>query len=242
MVLKYCNLTLINISMKVGNFVQSIDYFTPWLDNLEFEWGILTELGEKQRYKKGELIFQEGDEISEILIVLVGRVRLFTNTIHGKEKTHLIIGKNGLLGEHFYSGYKKQILNGEAVSDLICRGIPLEKFIDNVENNYKLLNEVLSLSNLKMITIANSSNMDINHGTSLQKIVKILIYLNKVYGVTVGNGYSKISISFTQQEIADLVGVSRVTVSKSLSRLIKNRILYKEKSYYYLNELRMKEL
>lgn len=46
-----------------------------------------------------------------------------------------------------------------------------------------------------------------------------------------------INITFTHQEIGELIGLSRVSVSNILSQMVKQGILKKKEGYYYVKDI-----
>lgn len=70
----------------------------------------------------------------------------------------------------------------------------------------------------------------------MERIAKTLLYLCDTYGVVTSSGI-KLNISFTCNDIADVVNVSRVTVNNTMSAFRRDGIIKKADSRYYIKDL-----
>lgn len=211
-------------------------FASPWLDNLSYNWDIFYKQGIVTHLKKNDYVFHEGDILNSVYVVLKGRIRTYLNTVDGKEKTLMVIGKNGLLGENFIQGYDTYSTSGIAVSNATLLIINKNKFNEIAFSEKQILTQWLQLLSLKMEVLTQSySNLFFNRIE--QRLSRSLIYLAKTYGVIKENNRIKISIQFTHQELADFIGSSRVTISNEISNFRKKGIISKNDGYYYIESM-----
>lgn len=84
-----------NLLTRVA-FLKEVPLFTP-LDE-----GILAYLANEFRarqYRKGEIIFHQGDESGSLYVLVQGKVRVYHISPNGDETTINILTRHGLLGE-----------------------------------------------------------------------------------------------------------------------------------------------
>lgn len=208
---------------------------SPWLDNLPYEWSIYEKHGTKIELDKNSYIFHTGDNLNDVYIVLEGRVRLYLFTEDGKEKTITIIGKNGLLGEYFLVPSHKYNTTAITVSNV--KLLKVNKFIfeEIALTNELIIKQWLEMLSMKLEILTHSS-LNLSFDSSRERIIKTFIHLVTTYGVRENSNYMKITISFTHQELADLIGMSRVTVSNEISKLEQQKLIYKKEQYYYIKD------
>lgn len=207
---------------------------SPWLDKLSFDWGLLKKKGDVKLYKKNDFVFHQQDTLNNIFIIESGRVQLCQTTPDGKEKTIAIIGENGLLGEHLLTKNNYHLTSAISVSDSKLISIKKDTFEEIVMSNQLLTRQWLEMLSLKL-EILTHSTMNLSFESSSKRILRVLIQLVHTYGREIDNGTILITIKFTHQEIADLIGTTRVTVSNYLKKLNNSRFIYKKNGFYYIN-------
>lgn len=213
-----------------------LSIISTWLDNLTFNWDDLLDYGRKINLEKGDNLFYFEETVNNIYIVLSGRIRIYLITSKGKEKTIAVIGRNGLLGEQILQSNNTHITNGSAVTRSILLEIDKNIFMKKVLENELLTKQWLEMLSLKLELLTHVS-IKLTYENSLINIVNAFLELANTYGERQGNGSIKISISFTHQELADLIGSSRVTVSNTIKLLNDSNVIFKRKGYYYINDI-----
>jgi len=79
----------------------------------------LAALGKHQSFKKGVLIFKDGDKGDALYIMLEGRVRAFGSAISGKEITYGYVTAGEYFGELTLDGGNRSA-NVEAIEPSLC--------------------------------------------------------------------------------------------------------------------------
>src|SRR5699024_5048375 len=104
-----------------------------------------------------------------------------------------------------------------------------EKISFSDKNIAKQWLEILSLK-LEILTHA---SLNLSYDSSSERIVRAFVQLATTYGTEQPDGTMKIHITFTHQELADLIGKSRVTVSNEVNKLQQNKTIQKIGRYYH---------
>ena len=66
------------------------------------------------------------------------------------------------------------------------------------------------------------------------RLINLLIRLSRQYGIELDDGSMKINVRLTHQEIANMIGTTRSTVSKTLKTLTDSSLIYQQNKYIYL--------
>lgn len=208
------------------------DKTSPWMENLPYDWTAVASLGQTIHAHKHDTIFHQDQPARHIYVVLSGRIRLFLTSPAGDEKAIAIIGKNGLLGECGLFDHPTYNNGAIAASKATLLKIPVERFKEAFFATLSLAHQVLRFLDGKNRILA-SHTLQLSFYSATQRICFTLLQLGRTYGKTV-DGRRIITVRFTHQELANVVGTSRVTVANTMKVLERNRILSKEGGMYVI--------
>lgn len=190
----------------------------PFFDGLlpEEKLGLLRFV-RKKLLKKGEILYYDGNPVESVYLVKEGRVKLSKCFRDGKEVIIGFRGTDEILGEEAL--FKDYEHNSTAVITedsfiCVCRKKDFEKVI---KENPKLAIKIIKNLGQKLqdntIKISNMVTRNVR-----ERVRFLLSQLAREYGIKTNKGLL-IDLKLTHQEIADLVGASRVMVSRVLSEL-----------------------
>ena len=205
-----------------------MQYQLPIFENLCPSWEKILPLGTRSYFPKGSKIFDLDDIIFGVFFIKEGSIEINLFTIQGPEKVLFIVGKHCIFGEVscFMDGdsgeasarartdcelyfFKKEIIEG-----VIARQYP-ELLIELVTSlAYKI----------RMYTVLLKDDLISNQ---FVRVCKMLVYLLRYKEVNILPGQEMVTIQpdITQNDMARLMGVHRVTVTKAVSRLKKLGII-----------------
>jgi CRP/FNR family transcriptional regulator len=167
-------------------------------------------------YLKNETLFQEGSKAERLYMVLQGQIKICKFSKQGKEYILDILTKYQLFGEvPMFSGtiYPAHAI---AVTDAIVFSLDREKLINLIKQNPQVALNFLALQAARLREFNNKIEQ-----LSLQKVEQNLIdYLQNKKRIEL----------LSMQNLANSLGVSRETLSRTISQLIKSGKLKKENS------------
>ena len=191
---------------------------SPWLDPLAFDWRPLRPHATEIQVRKHQVIHHQGEPARHVFVVRAGRVRLFLCSPDGRDKALAILGRNGLLGEFTADERRRHELAAVAVTPVRLWRLDAGRFLDLTGADAGLRRQVLEFMSLQVRLLATQSYL-LAYASPLQRICSAFLHLGFTYGRPLPGGAVEITVPFTQQELAELVGVSRVTVALNLGRL-----------------------
>ncbi|GAB6040484.1 Crp/Fnr family transcriptional regulator [Endothiovibrio diazotrophicus] len=177
----------------------------------------LMVLGRPRAFNKGEQIFRAGDGCTNLYLLMHGKVKIYKLSPTGRELTLWYCFPGEVFGLAEMTGAGRRQVSAQACADtrLIALGHSAFKtflaanpsvslrFIEILSRRMRLLSEVLA---------------DMVADTVSQRLCKLLLRLAETYGRPEAVGVS-LEIVLTHQELADMVGASRQSVSGHMSRL-----------------------
>ncbi|MEO3945866.1 Crp/Fnr family transcriptional regulator [Gorillibacterium sp. CAU 1737] len=184
---------------------------------------------------KNRLIAEEGAKINQIYYIESGRVKFSSTTPDGNEKIMYIVNKGELIGDLWSASSRPYFMTATTLTKCTLRVMEQKSFLDVLFSNRELAENWMG--NLSEVV-----EFLVDHVTELvfldkeQIIIKYIYRLSFNYGVETEKGI-KINTKMTHQLFADLMGCSRITVSKIMSHLIKRQVIRKEGGYLYIPDM-----
>lgn len=174
----------------------------------------------RRGFNKGEIFLNQGDIISQFVIVSRGQFKALSINEDGKAKVVQYLKTGDFFGQDSLFKEKEIAYSIEAMSDgALC-------MIDSITMHELIHNEPdLALSILdELNNRVNQLEMELTtvHAESLEvRLMNLLIQLSNDYGVKVEHGI-KLNCPLSQDEMAMRLGVSRESVNRKLKQLEKD--------------------
>lgn len=174
-------------------------------------------------YTKGEIILRPQDIPQGIYFVTKGFVRLYSFSKEGKELT-LVIYKAGDFFPVVWS-FKgsPSMYYFEALSAVEIKRATRESFMEFLHMNYDVFLEI-NEHILERFQIALKRMQYLAFGNASAKLASILLICGKDFGRE-NSGEIEIQIPLTHKDIANLVGVTRETVSVELKKFDRRQLV-----------------
>lgn len=166
--------------------------------------------GQTCQFSKGQLIQQRGDEGSEFWYINSGTVQIGRFTLDGDLTLFTVLGPEDSFGEQAFLGEFPRMVDAIAGSD--CELVR----IGELELNTLIASDA-STARILLKTMAQTLQQAfdlIEAGRRLNTEDRLVQALRQLCGQGVD-----IIVPATQQELANLVGVSRVSLGKALAKL-----------------------
>jgi CRP/FNR family transcriptional regulator, cyclic AMP receptor protein len=181
----------------------------------------LLEHAAVRRHRRGQLLFEQGDEATCLYILLAGEVEIFVESCHGRT----VIARReigDLCGELELLGGRDRTASAVTVRDSLLGVISKRAFEKCISARPELL--VTMLRDLAVAVGEMTLRLSTLSLDAYGRLRFCLIRLaRKTGGVAVVEG------SWTQQQLAELAGCRRETVAKIISELKRGRWISSEK-------------
>jgi len=208
--------------------------FVPctWIEDLHFDWAPYASIGKRIYLSKNSYLFHYGQTRDAVYALVQGRIRLSLTTLNGDEKTLLVVGKNGLLGEAGLYDGEEHVTNAVANVDSTLYSFSYPTFRELLKTSPYLSEFCIANLGRKLQILAIQS-MELTYMSAQHRVIRSLLELAGTYGIA-RDAATQISVRFTQQEMAGVVGVSRVTVAQIFRDLTEQDMLRRSDGYYIL--------
>jgi len=186
----------------------------------------LTTLGdniELSEARRRRVIYMPGDPGNTVFFVISGRVKISRVTPDGKELTLAYRAAGDLFGELCMVDGGPREEMAEAVEDAILAQMPREK-LDKVVSEHVEIGFAMTKMMIERRRALERKMEDLIFKDVNSKLAELLLKLSKSYGVDDDRG-TMVAIKMTHQEMANLIGSTRETVSLTLSQFKRKKLI-----------------
>ena len=188
-------------------------------------------------FKKGDVVLRIGDELMASYYVKKGLIKDSSISFEGHEFTLFIFKPEDIFS---YNWIFNQIPNEHifrALTDCVIYQKSREGLLLFLEQNP----DVMLMITQKIVIRLRGLTQRMEHlayGTARQKVSSIINILSERFGKQNEKGVT-ISMKLTQQDISELIGLSRETTSIEINKLREEKILSLASGYYTILNLKV---
>lgn len=177
------------------------------------ETEILNYQKEFRQYRRGDILYQEGNRISGFFCINSGIIKVFKTGLDGKEQIIRFARKGDIIAYRSVLSNELACTSAKVIEDCQVCFIPSEILIQFVKTNPAFSLEMLRLA-CRELGEANSFITDIAQKTVRERLAEILLLLIHDFGV---DEDQYLNISLTREELANIVGTATESVIRLLS-------------------------
>jgi CRP/FNR family transcriptional regulator len=214
-----------NISIE---FLKTVELFSSLTD--EELCQIRTKVTLKE-FRKNEIILYEEDTNEFMYIIIFGKVKVFQTTEDGKDSILAIHGSGEFFGEISLIDGETTPATVSATENSLIAVISKRDFNSLLFSQEKVLNKFLQLLCFRLRVSWKKIQM-LNFNSASQRIKMLFLIQVEEYGKKTDEGII-LNIKLTHQNIADMTGLTRETITRVLDKwkkdgeitVLKNRFI-----------------
>jgi len=172
-------------------------------------------------FKKGETIFNEGDQVTGMYFLLSGAVKLFKKWGHEKELIVRFAKKGDIFGHRGLGENSKYPISALALESLTACFIEMDFFIASLKVNNEYSLKLIRYFSSELEESENDMR-NLAHMSVKGRIAFTLLKLEQQFGKS-DKGHINLQIS--RQDIASFAGTTYETVFRTMDILIKQEII-----------------
>ena len=197
---------------------------SPWFAPSDFLGTIpssdrseLIELSQRRSYRRHEFIFQLGSPCEHVYLLSQGRVKIFGLSALGKEVIHWFCLPGDLFGLAEMARGGPRRVYAQACVDCELFAVPIDQFKTFLALHPSTSMAVIDVLSYRLRALGDMlQNLTSDDVTT--RVVKLLLRLCSRYGKRV-DGQICLDLPLTHQEMADMIGATRQTVTTVLGEL-----------------------
>ncbi|MCK5538438.1 MAG: Crp/Fnr family transcriptional regulator, partial [Bacteroidales bacterium] len=153
-------------------------------------------------YKKGDVIFHEGNRTSGFYCVSSGIIKVFKTGIEGKEQIIRFVKKGDILGYRSLISKEAACSTAKVIEETILCFIPSETLFQLVKSNIDFTMELMQRT-AKELGESNKFLIDMAQKNVRERLASVLIMLAETFSL---DDNKILQITLTREELANIVG------------------------------------
>jgi len=191
----------------------------------EYEMVPIIDFARTREFKVGEIVFMQDQPISDVYFIQQGKVKIYKTDYYGKEQIVNVLQKNDMFPHQGLFRQGKYPAHAEIIESAKLINIPISSF-----ENFLITHPEISI---KMFRVLGEIIMDLQSRLEekilynvYDQIIMLLMRLAKKNGEKLDEKHFKITLLLTNRELANMIGSSRETVSRTLTQLKKKHLVH----------------
>ena len=204
--------------MNKTEIIKNLPFFSQLSED---ELEKIAEISIERNYKKNMIIFIEGEPGEAFYYIKSGKVKVYRTYEDGKEHIIHIFNEGNVFGEAtLFSSipYPASAMVYEDAVIGIIKNLDLEYL---VKQNFELALKIIKVLTQRLV-FAQNKIKDLAFNDVFARTASLFLKLAKEYGKP-GSSGQVIDIQLSRQELADMVGTTRETISRIVSKFKKEK-------------------
>ena len=199
----------------------------------------IVRLFTERKYPKGATIFERGDSGEALYIVKEGLVKLASHSGQGTETILHLLPAGAIFGEILFSE-ERRAFTALAETDALVSVLPKQTLVRLLLTFPALSMNFIRLLSRRLAKVE-MEFAGFGHTWSYHRLAKVLLQLGAEHGVKTPRGIL-LTLRLTHEELANLIGTTRETVSTQMGRFRRMGVIRKEGKSLLLNGSRLAKL
>lgn len=192
----------------------------------------IIRIAQTRFYKHKMYVFMQDDPLDRVFFIHSGKVKIYKTDLSGKEQIISVLEPGEMFPHAGFFRQGKFPAHAEVTEDAHLIVVPIDRFEEILIAYPELSIKLFKVLGEKIVDLQKRLEAQILHNT-YEQIILLLIRLCKSNGEKFGDVY-KLTTQFTNRELANMIGTSRETVSRTINQLKKKEYISQNEDGFYL--------
>ncbi len=205
-----------NHMIDIKGFIREVPLFKGLTDK---QFRSLSDIGLNCAFKKGDIVFSDGEDANGFHVLQSGRVKIFKLSYEGREQILHIINAGEPFGEAPVFAGEKFPAYAEALEDSRTIFFPRASFIELINKDPLIAMNMLAIlsQRLKQFT-------QLVENLSLKEVPqRLAAYL--LYSVETKEDHDNFELNIAKGQLASILGTISETLSRILSKMVNQDLI-----------------
>jgi CRP/FNR family transcriptional regulator len=177
---------------------------------------VLARIGQAKMYRKGDIVFREGDDADHLYTVLRGKVKIYKTTPSGKEILLALLGPGAPVGAvAVYHGVPFPA-SAMAFEDAVLISIPAARYFELLQEEHAFVRRLVGAMTHRLMEL-NQRFPELAGGNVESRFARFFLKLSEQLGRRSQGGVF-VPLHFSRQDLADFTGTTIETAIRIMSR------------------------
>lgn len=184
----------------------------------------IVEMAKMKKYNIGHHVFLQGEDIENVYFIYSGKVKIYKTDMNGREQIVNIMQFGNMFPHAGFFRQDTYPAHAEMIEDGMLLYVPILEFEQFLIRNPRVCVKVFRVLGDKIIDLQQRLEEQVLHNT-YEQIIMLLLRLINMHGIEQEDGRMILNTHFTNRELANMIGSSRETVSRTIAKLKKTNIV-----------------
>lgn len=204
--------------MNVHSIRKLLQRFSIFKNLSDYEMNPVVDLAKRRLYRNGSHVFMQGDPLKNVYFIHQGQVKIYKTDLNGKEQIVNVLQPGDMFPHQGFFRQDDYPAHAEAVGDIVLIYIPIQSFEDFLITHPEISIKLFRVLGDIIVDLQSRLEEKILYNT-FDQIIMLLLRLIKSHGEKIDEDKTRITTQFTNRELANMIGSSRETVSRTLTKL-----------------------
>ncbi|OCA91537.1 Crp/Fnr family transcriptional regulator [Bacillus sp. FJAT-27225] len=192
----------------------------------------LVKIAQARTYKNKMYVFMQEDPLDRVFFIHSGKVKIYKTDSTGKEQIISVLEAGEMFPHAGFFRKGNYPAHAEIIEEAQLVVIPINEFEKVLIAYPELSIKLFRVLGEKIVDLQARLEAQILHNT-YEQIILLLLRLTKSNGVEQGDLH-RLTTQFTNRELANMIGTSRETVSRTVNHLKKKKYIGQDSSGFYI--------
>src|SRR5699024_2251779 len=210
--------------MKNSDMHHFLSQFTIFNKLNTYEMEPIIDIANSKHYDAGKMVFMQHEPITDVFFIQEGKVKIYKTDYEGKEQIVNVLQSDDMFPHQGFFRKGNYPAHAEILEDATLVNIPILSF-----ENFLLTHPEICI---KMFEVLGGIIVDLQQRLEekmmysvFDQIVLLLMRLARRNGKKIAEDSFRITVHLTNSELANMIGSSRETISRTLTKLKKEHAI-----------------
>ncbi len=174
------------------------------------------------RYRKGEIIFKEGNRPTALICLIEGKVKIFKEGVGGREQIVRLAKPGGFIGYRALFAKENYLASAIAIEESIVCSIDNEDLYHIMESNVQICLKILQMTATEL-GLSNTRTVSLTQKHIRGRLAESLLFLIETYNFEDDN--STIKAYLSREDIANLSNMTTSNAIRTLSTFASEKVI-----------------
>mgnify|MGYP000724635265 FL=1 len=199
-----------------------IDKMSVFNDLSEDQKLLLKDNSAVSSYKKGEIVYKEGDKPTGLIFLSQGKVKIFKEGVGGREQIVRMAKPNGFIGFRALFAKQNYLATAEAIEQSEIFTIEKKCLFDTIENNGKFAMKIIQFL-ASELGFSNTRTVTLTQKHIRGRLAESLLFLRDTYGFEEDQTTLKVYLS--REDLANLSNMTTSNAIRTLSAFAQESVI-----------------
>lgn len=215
--------------MEKADIATFLRQFTIFKNLSEAELTFLSDYAKKKHYASNTHVFMQDEPLLNVYFIQSGKVKIYKTDIDGNEQIVNILQKDDMFPHQGFFQKGNYPAHAEVIEEATLIFIPIDSFEQFLLTHPEVCVKMFRVLSDMIIDLQSRLEQKILYNVR-EQIILMLMRLCKRNGEKLNDETYRLTVPFTNQELANMIGTSRETISRTLSSFKKEDIVDTDKN------------